>query len=221
MDSVVNFIDADEATGQSLKRVAYDNPLPVEVVSSDGSTVGDVTVSAVTPGTAATSLGKAEDAIHTSGDVGVMALGVRRDTAAAAAANGDYAAIGVDANGAAWSTLATLIAGENQALSRLQTMPAYTYSAVAAADVQVLSGAGVLHSMTFSCNDAAPTAGSIIVYDSLTETGTVVFNHTFTTTPFVPFTVVLDYIMTTGIYIGFTTTADVNVSCAFLAGAVA
>lgn len=41
---------------------------------------GAMSVSSITPGTAATSLGKAEDAPHTSGDVGVMALGVRSDS---------------------------------------------------------------------------------------------------------------------------------------------
>lgn len=80
------------------------------------------------------------------------------------------------------------------------------------ADTLIKSGAGFLHALTFSCNDAAPTAGSIIVYDSLTETGTELFNHTFTTTPFVPFTVILDVTFSTGLYIGFTTTADVNVT---------
>ena len=92
----------------------------------------------------------------------------------------------------------------------------YSYSAVQAADGAVKASPGLLHSVTFSCNDAAPTAGSIIIFDSLSESGTQVFNHTFTTTPFLPFTVVLDYVMTIGIYIGFTTTADVNVSCAYL-----
>ena len=84
-----------------------------------------------------------------------------------------------------------------------------------AADGQVKAGPGVLHSLTFSCNDAAPTAGSLIVYDSLTETGTVIFNHTFTTTPFAPCTVVLDVAFSVGLYLGFTTTADVNVTAAY------
>lgn len=56
----------------------------------DGS--GNVAVrTSITPGTAASSLGKAEDAAHTSGDVGVMSLGVRKDTAAqTAGTDGDY-----------------------------------------------------------------------------------------------------------------------------------
>lgn len=62
------------------------------------STVSSVTaVGTITPGTAATSLGKAEDAAHTSGDVGVMALAVRNDTAAAlAGTTGDYIPLTTD-----------------------------------------------------------------------------------------------------------------------------
>lgn len=58
-------------------------------------------VSALEPGTAATSLGKAEDAAHSSGDVGVMALGVRNDThtTALAGTDADYTPLGVDSTG--------------------------------------------------------------------------------------------------------------------------
>lgn len=52
--------------------------------------ISDITASVV-PGTAATNLGKAEDAAHASGDTGVMALAVRSDTAASTAGTtGDY-----------------------------------------------------------------------------------------------------------------------------------
>lgn len=91
---------------------------------------------------------------------------------------------------------------------------AYNYKLLAA-DGQVKAGTGVLHSITFSCNDAAPTAGSLIVFDSLTETGTQIFNHTFTTTPFAPCTVILDVAFALGLYAGFTTTADVNVTFSY------
>lgn len=82
-------------------------------------------------------------------------------------------------------------------------------------DTQIKDNDGTLGSLTFSCNDAAPTAGSVIVYDSLSETGTEIFNHTFTTTPFLPFTLPLNVDFKTGLYIGFTTTADVNVTVAY------
>jgi hypothetical protein len=82
-------------------------------------------------------------------------------------------------------------------------------------DTAVKTGKGLIHTLTFMCNDAAPTAGSIIVYDSTAESGTQLFNHTFTTTPFTPFSVVLNCLVTTGIYIGFTTTADVNCTISY------
>ena len=163
-------------------------------------------LAAAIPGSATAITGGAAVTATTSGDVAhdspdsgnpIKVGGKAESTSPAAVADGDR----VDA----WFDL----------LGRQVVMPAYTRSAVAVADVQIKGSPGVLHSVTISCNDAAPTAGSLIIYDSLTETGTQVFNHTFTTTPFVPFTVTLDYIMTTGIYAGFTTTGDVNVSMAY------
>lgn len=81
-----------------------------------------------------------------------------------------------------------------------------------AADALIKTGAGVVHTVTFTCNDAAPTAGSFILYDNTAESGTVLLNHTFTTTPFAPTTVTLNAAFATGLYAGFTTTADVNVT---------
>lgn len=67
---------------------------------STATIAGTVAVSSVIPGTGATNLGKAEDAVHTSGDVGVMALAVRNDAGTALAADGDYSVIQVDSTGA-------------------------------------------------------------------------------------------------------------------------
>lgn len=83
------------------------------------------------------------------------------------------------------------------------------------ADALVKTGAGKLHSLTFTCDDAAPTAGTIIVFDSITEAGTQIYEETFTTTPFRGYTVVLDTQFDAGLYVGFTTTADVNVTVAY------
>lgn len=70
------------------------------LAANSGVDIGDTDVMSVVPGTGATNLGKAEDAVHASGDTGVMALVVRKDTAAAlAGADGDYAPLEVDANG--------------------------------------------------------------------------------------------------------------------------
>jgi hypothetical protein len=64
-----------------------------------------VDVLSVVPGTGATSLGKAEDAAHASGDTGVLALGVRDDApAAVSGADGDYEPAHIGANGGLWVT---------------------------------------------------------------------------------------------------------------------
>ncbi|ANS05114.1 glycoprotein repeat domain-containing protein [uncultured Mediterranean phage] len=59
-----------------------------------------VDVLSVIPGTGATKLGKAEDAVHANGDVGVMPLAVRTDDIATlAVTDGDYAPLQVDSQG--------------------------------------------------------------------------------------------------------------------------
>lgn len=66
-------------------------------------TFTSMSVLSLVPGTTATELGKAEDAAHTTGDVGVMALAVRRDTlSSTTSANNDYATLNVDGVGALW-----------------------------------------------------------------------------------------------------------------------
>lgn len=68
-------------------------------VAAAQSGAWSVGVSAITPGTGATDLGKAEDAIHVSGDVGVMSLAVRNDALTPLAANGDYVPLMVNGDG--------------------------------------------------------------------------------------------------------------------------
>lgn len=71
-----------------------------KLAANSGVDIGDVDVLSVVPGTGATNLGKAEDAPHASADVGVMALSVRTNTAAArSGADGDYQPLITDTNG--------------------------------------------------------------------------------------------------------------------------
>jgi len=92
-------IGADEITSVHYQRVKL-------IQGADGVNDGDVSSAAplnVTVPTAATSIAKAEDAVHASGDVGVMALAVRDDTIGpASGAEGDYEPLHTDANGALW-----------------------------------------------------------------------------------------------------------------------
>jgi hypothetical protein len=90
-------------------------------------------------------------------------------------------------------------------------------SAVLAADGLVRTGAGILHTVTISQADAAPTAGDIFIRDAVAAgAGTILFHWNLTTAVFVPFTVTLDVKFTTGLFVDFTTTADVNVVCSWL-----
>ncbi len=111
-------------------------------------------------------------------------------------------------------SILSALAGEDVVADVQKVEERFAYSFVQA-DTAVKSAPGFLHAITFSCNDAAPTAGSIIVYDNTAESGTVIFNHTFTTTPFVPFTVFFNVVFTVGLYVGFTTTNDVNVTVSY------
>ena len=69
------------------------------LIPADATNGMDVDVTRVIPGTTATALGKAEDAVAASGDTGVFALAIRRDTPAADAADGDYTGLHTDSSG--------------------------------------------------------------------------------------------------------------------------
>jgi hypothetical protein len=71
-----------------------------------------VTANLGTGGTAATSLGKAEDAVAATGDTGVAVLAVRRDTPTSdVSAAGDYATLQVNSTGSLWVTPVPTTAG--------------------------------------------------------------------------------------------------------------
>lgn len=73
-----------------------------KLAANSGVDIGDVdvtTLGTITPGTAASSLGKAEDAAHSSGDVGVMALATANEANTVRAADNDYVPIATDTEG--------------------------------------------------------------------------------------------------------------------------
>jgi len=94
-----------------------------KLAANSGIDIGDVDVTSIVPGVAATNLGKAEDSIAGSGDVGVMALAVRADIAATTAANGDYVPLLTDAVGALYISLS---ATEKASTSTLSNVAAST-----------------------------------------------------------------------------------------------
>ena len=83
--------------------------------ANSGVDVGDVDVTSVIPGTGATNLGKAVDAVAGATDTGVATLAIRDDALSALTPiEGDYVPLRADANGALWvSVSAALPAGTN------------------------------------------------------------------------------------------------------------
>jgi len=123
-----------EDTSDTLRAVSAAKPLPVsdaggsltvdfsslpagtnaigKLAANSGVDIGDVDVTSVTPGVGASNLGKSEDNAHSSGDVGVALLAVRRDSASSGVdTDGDYAMLSVDSNGA----LRTVVSGSGDA----------------------------------------------------------------------------------------------------------
>lgn len=93
--------DDTGASGHAqVVKLAISTDASPTLIPADATNGIDVDVTRVIPGTAATELGKAEDAAHASGDVGVLMLAVRNDThAARSGTDGDYTPIAVDSHG--------------------------------------------------------------------------------------------------------------------------
>ena len=85
----------------------------------------------------------------------------------------------------------------------------------ATADAQIKAGAGFIHTVSIAGLTATPTAGLVTIYDSLTETGTVVYAEwVFATVE--GHTILLDVPVATGIYVGFDATlANAQVTVAY------
>lgn len=95
--NAIRVCPADDVTdGTYIGDIKFGEGLP----ANSGVDIGDVDVTSIIPGVGATNLGKAEDAAHSSGDVGVAALTVRQDAAAAlGGTDADYQPLITDANG--------------------------------------------------------------------------------------------------------------------------
>lgn len=110
--------------------------------------IGSVTVTsttALTPGTAAANLGKAEDAVAASADTGVFVLSVRRDTPATnVSAAGDYAEFSTDALNQLWvhpAQSSFLLAADSAGLTTVTTT--YTSGDVLGTEITLASAATV------------------------------------------------------------------------------
>lgn len=106
----------------------------------------------VVAGTAANSLGKAEDAAHTSGDTGVAVWGVRNDSRATSTnTDGDYTAIAMHPTGAVYTQ--NLVSASN--LSTNAPSQHRVASAASTNATSVKGSAGVVYSIVVTNTNAA------------------------------------------------------------------
>ena len=101
MSDNANLTSGDGTLVVATDKIAGVDYQRVKVTWGTDGIATDTSVSAPLP--VDTQLAKAEDAAHSSGDSGVMVLGVRKDTAAAlAGTDGDYIPLIVDSSGRLW-----------------------------------------------------------------------------------------------------------------------
>jgi hypothetical protein len=138
-------------------------------------TMPAVGISSVVPGTTATSLGKAEDAVHATGDTGVFMLSVRKDTATQlAGTDGDYAPLITDASGRLHvnvgnSTLAVTQSGTWN-VGTVTTVTTVTTVSTVSSVSAVIAGTGATN--LGKAEDAAHTTGDTGVFALAVRTDT-------------------------------------------------
>lgn len=139
------------------------------------------------------------------------ALGGVFNTTAPTYTNGQLGQLQIDSKGNLSVTQATLIAGEDLNNDLTKVEQRYIPTRVTA-DTQIKSGAGFLHTITIAPTTAVPTAGLVTIYDSLTETGTILYSEwVFATT--LGHTVIIDGTFVNGLYVGYDgTLANVSVT---------
>ncbi len=89
-DREAYIINRDAAGNERGANVTAANELNVISTAQPGVDIGDVDVLSVIPGVGATNLGKAESAVHSTGDTGIAVWGVRNDAEVALAADTQY-----------------------------------------------------------------------------------------------------------------------------------
>lgn len=160
--------------------IAEETPLPVRLYPGEDDTIA---VLSIIPGTGATNLGKAVDAVAGARDTGVVPLVIRDDALGALTPiEGDYVGLRVDANGALWThddALDAALSGSELQVDVVAALPAGTNaigklaanSGVDIGDVDVLTINGVAPS--FDQADGAGVTGAmlaqLVVRDSSTQ----------------------------------------------------
>ena len=129
-------------------------------------------------------------------------------------ADGDAAKLHMDVNGNAKVVEQYAPGYEDNTNGVAKVEHRYTPFRVTA-DGQVKAGAGFIHAISVNPTTATPTAGLLTIYDSLTETGTILHSEwVAATTP--GHSILLDMTFATGLYVGYDATlANVSVDGTF------
>lgn len=140
---------------------------------------------------------KAEDTVHASGDKGIMALAVRKDTPAGLAADGDYHAMLLDALGRLWAHIGVIEPGENLigkvAGTAIVLSPTVTVDATPdysigdalsakielAGAVRVSGGSSLLHEIHILDRSNQKPTGSILIFNADPTAATITKNAAF------------------------------------------
>lgn len=161
MSDNANLTSGDGTLVVATDKIAGVDYQRVKVTWGTDGTATDTSVSAPLP--VDTQLAKAEDAAHSSGDSGVMVLGVRKDTAAAlAGTDGDYIPLIVDSSGRLWVQVGASALPSGAATAAKQ--PALGTAGSASADVLTVQGIASMTPLKASIDQTTPgTTDSVTV----------------------------------------------------------
>lgn len=156
--------DYNSETHADVLALTNSHPIAVALVDANGDQLVTVGITSVVPGTGATNLGKAEDAAHSSGDVGAMVLAVRNDTRGTlAGTNLDYAPLQLNSDGDL--RVSNHVAGYRNATFSVNHAPAANTKATIA---QAAGGAGIKNVCTgFTVSLAAQTTAPAAIQVSV------------------------------------------------------
>jgi hypothetical protein len=171
------------SSGTAVVTLQFNGASQANVIATQAVS-GTVTSNLGTGGTGATSLGKAEDAVHASGDTGVFVLAVRAPTTPASptSAAGDYGSILVDLEGK------LLISGTGAPELTIQTQANFTTTSSAA--LRSAAGSGIRTYLTdLYIENTGATEARFFLLDGATTVAsfTVPAKNTLVVSPVTPF----------------------------------
>lgn len=122
----------------------------------------------------------------------------------------------VDASNALYVNQSALDESTDSITAYVENTFSFKLLSVDAGEDSITTGAGQVHTLTFSCVDAAPSAaGLIVLYDNTSAAGTAIWSGYFGTTWFAPFTITLDADYSTGLYIDYGTANEIMITLTY------